>query len=166
MKQIDAISLISKGINTRQQQCWADLGCGNGTFTEALFNLLPTGSSIEAVDLQKQHFSIPVNFTRANFETDDLTLPPLDGILMANSLHYINDKKKLIHKLEGYFAKNSNFLIVEYDTHIANQWVPYPISFENLTTFFTELGYNNITKLGELPSIYNHAKLYTAIIQS
>ncbi|MEN0053622.1 MAG: class I SAM-dependent methyltransferase [Mucilaginibacter sp.] len=166
MKQIDAISLISKGINIHQQQYWADLGCGTGTFTEALFKLLPAGSSINAVDLQKQQLNIPVNFTQANFETDVLVLPPLDGILMANSLHFIKDKQKLIYKLEGYFAKAKSFLIVEYDTDSSNQWAPYPVSFENLATLFTELGYTRITKLGELPSVYNHAKLYAAIIQS
>jgi hypothetical protein len=31
---------------------WADLGCGSGTFTLALADLLVPGSSIEAVDLQ------------------------------------------------------------------------------------------------------------------
>jgi trans-aconitate methyltransferase len=166
MNQADAQALISKGIDTRKQQSWADLGCGTGTFTEALFHLLPAGSPIEAVDQQRQHLNIPVNFTRANFETDNLILPPLDGVLMANSLHYVKDKKKLIHKLETYFAKDRNFLIVEYDTDIANTWVPYPLSFQNLTTLFTEIGYKEITKLDERPSVYRRAEIYAALIQS
>jgi trans-aconitate methyltransferase len=166
MNQADAQALISKGIDTRKQQSWADLGCGTGTFTEALFHLLPAGSSIEAVDLQRQHLSIPVNFTRANFETDNLILPPLDGIMLANSLHYIKDKRKLIRKLESYFTKSSNFLIVEYNTDIANPWIPYPLSFQNLTTLFTGLGYEKITKLGERISVYKRAEIFAAMIQS
>jgi len=165
MKQEDARALISKGIDTSKQQHWADFGCGTGTFTSALFHLLPVGSSIEAVDLQKQHLRIPVNFTVANFETDELILPALDGILMANSLHYIKDKKKLIRKLETHFGDDRNFLIVEYNTDMANTWVPYPLSFPNLITLFTELGYNRITKLGTRHSIYNHAEIYSALIQ-
>ncbi|MDN3548370.1 class I SAM-dependent methyltransferase [Mucilaginibacter aquaedulcis] len=166
MKQIDAMALIKNGIDVDRQQHWADLGCGNGTFTEALFHLLPKGSSIEAVDQEIQHLGIPVNFIQANFETDNLVLPPLDGILMANSLHYIKDKKKLIHKLESYFVNDRNFLIVEYDTDVANPWVPYPFSFQSITTLFTELGYNRINKLGSQSSIYKRAEIYAALIQS
>jgi trans-aconitate methyltransferase len=105
MKQTDAIALISKGITAGSAQRWADLGCGEGTFTGALFHLLPAGSEIRAVDRQIQRLNIPVNFTMANFETDDLKLAGLDGIMMANSLHYIRDKKKLIAKLEAYFQE-------------------------------------------------------------
>lgn len=31
---------------------WADLGCGSGTFTLALAGLLPSGSTIDAIDLR------------------------------------------------------------------------------------------------------------------
>lgn len=52
MKQTDAIALINKGITAHSPQHWADLGCGSGTFTNALFHLLPAGSQIEAIDRQ------------------------------------------------------------------------------------------------------------------
>lgn len=165
MKQTDAIALISKGFTAGSAQRWADLGCGGGTFTGALFHLLPAASEIWAIDRQIQHLDIPVNFTMANFETDDLKLAGLDGILMANSLHYIRDKKKLIAKLGAYFSGSPAFLIVEYDTDSANPWVPYPLSFPSLDTLFTALGYNQITKLAERPSAYNRAKIYAALIQ-
>jgi trans-aconitate methyltransferase len=165
MKQTDAIALISKGVEIGVPQRWADLGCGSGTFTAALLHLLPAGSQIEAIDRQRQQLNIPVGFTMANFETDDLKLTALDGILMANSLHYVRDKKKLIGKLEAYFSGSRNFLIVEYDTDSANPWVPYPLSFSSLTTLFNELDYQQITKLTERPSAYNRAKIYAALIQ-
>jgi trans-aconitate methyltransferase len=165
MKQADAIALISKGIETGAPQRWADLGCGSGTFTAALLHLLPAGSQIEAIDRQRQQLNIQVGFTMANFETDDLKLTALDGILMANSLHYIRDKKKLIAKLETYFSGDPSFLIVEYDTDSANPWVPYPLSFSSLTGLFNDLVYDQITKLGEQPSAYHRAKIYAALIQ-
>ena len=165
MNQTDAITLISKGVTTSSPQRWADLGCGNGTFTNALFHLLPTGSKIEAIDRQTQRLGIPVNFTVANFETDELKLTALDGILMANSLHFVQDKKKLITMLEPYFPGNPTFLIVEYDTDKANSWVPYPLSFPSLSTLFTSLGYHQVIKLAERPSVYNRARIYASLIQ-
>ena len=163
MQQSDAISLIQKGITSNQPQQWADLGSGNGTFTLALQSILPGVSQITAVDKQAQN--LPVNFIKADFEKDDLNLSGLDGILMANSFHYVFDKEKLIKKLEGYFLSDPTFLIVEYDTHAANEWVPYPITFKSLALLFTKLGYKSITMLADIPSVYSNAKIYAALIR-
>jgi len=163
MTATEAIALIKPGINAATPQSWADLGCGSGTFTIALNSILPAGSYLAAVDKQQQ--TLPVDFIRANFETDDLPLKDLDGIVMANSLHYIRDKQELIKKLETYFSGSPTFLIVEYDTSRSNTWVPYPIPFNNLKTMFNDLGYHNINKLAEHRSIYNSAKIYAALIE-
>lgn len=164
MKPVDAISLIQKGIAADRPQQWADLGCGSGTFTGALYELLPTGSKIMAVDREAQKLNIPVDFIKANFEKDALSLIRLDGILMANSLHYIVDKPALIRKLEAYFSTAPYFLIVEYDTERSNPWVPYPLSFHKLQQLFEGLGYDRIIKLGERQSVYSNAKMYAAVV--
>lgn len=106
-----------------------------------------------------------MNFTVANFEIDNLKLTDLDGVVMANSLHFIQNKKRLFAKLESYFSGDPTFLIVEYDTDKANSWVPYPLSFLSLDTLFTSLGYHQVIKLAEHPSVYNQAKIYAALIQ-
>ncbi len=161
MTTADAINLIRKGVNTARPQNWADLGCGSGTFTEALSTLLPAHSQVTPVDKQIQ--KLP-NFIKADFEKDELDLSGLDGILMANSLHYVRDKQTLVKKLEHYFAVGPNFLIIEYDTSRSNHWVLYPI-LDQLNALFNNLGHNAITKLAERPSIYNRANIYAAIIQ-
>jgi len=162
MKPAEAINLIQNAISTNQPQRWADLGCGSGTFTLALKNLLPEGSQITAID--KQHQKLPVNFIKIDFETDDLPLSSLDGILMANSFHYIRDKPRLIKKLENYFAANPTFLIIEYDTIRSNPWVPYPINYPQLQQFFQTLGYASITKLAEAPSSFG-GRIYSVLSQ-
>jgi trans-aconitate methyltransferase len=162
MKQEDAIALIQTAITGEGPQRWADLGSGKGTFTHALQNLLPHGSQITPIDKLPQNLP---NFTRADFEHDDLPLADLDGILLANSLHYIQDKIKLIHKLETYFAAEPTFLIIEYDTNQANTWVPYPIPYLELEKLFQNMGYQNIHKLAQRRSIYNRADLYSAFIK-
>ena len=124
MQQSEATALLQKAITGDQKpQRWADLGCGNGTFTLALQSLLPIDSQLTAVDKQSQ--KLPVDFVKADFEKNDLPLSGLDGILMANSLHYVRDKTKLIKKLEAYFSKDPVrlSLVVEYDTARYNPWV-------------------------------------------
>jgi len=162
MRPADATALIQKAITTGHPQRWADLGSGNGTFTMALNSVLPPGSHITAIDKQSQQ--LPVDFIKANFEKDELPLTALDGILMANSFHYIRDKQKLIKKLETYFSVTPTFLIVEYDTTRFNPWVPFPINFQNLHQLFQTMGYGDINKLAEMPSRFG-GRLYSALIR-
>ena len=160
MQQAEAISLVQKAIIGVQPQRWADLGCGSGTFTLALQSILPAGSHVTAVDKQNQ--KLPVDFIKADFEKDDLGLADLDGIVLANSFHYVRDKKKLIKKLETYLSVSPTFLIVEYDTTRFNPWIPYPINYQNLQKLFTDLGYSSITKLAETPSRFG-GRMYSAL---
>jgi len=154
MKAADAIKLIENGIFEKEPQRWADLGCGTGTFTLALKSLLPADSKVIAVDKERQNLP---DFIQADFINDELVLGPVYGILMANSLHYVKDKPKLIKKLDS-----PKILIVEYDTTRANSWVPYPINFKNLEQLSANLGYQ-ITKLAEHPSRFG-GTLYSALV--
>jgi trans-aconitate methyltransferase len=162
MEQEEAVSLIRAGVSGMQPQSWADLGCGRGVFTFALKSLLPAGSRLIAVDKESQR--LPLHFIKGDFEKDELPLSRLDGILMANSLHFVRDKEKLIRKLEAYFLATPAFLIVEYDTDRANRWVPYPVSSDELRSLFTGLGYSSITKLEVRPSRFG-GQLYAALIK-
>lgn len=171
MELSQAIALINhKKIPTTQTTTWADLGCGSGLFTNALAHLLKPGSKIFAIDksisaLKKIQLpnAIQIETIQANFITEDININNLDGILMANSLHYVKDKIALIHKLENYFKSSGCFLIVEYDTDKPNSWVPYPISFSLIKILFERVGYDSI-KINELPSRYSHANIYGALI--
>lgn len=162
MKQQDAIILIQNAVDVQQPEQWADLGCGSGTFTNALLALLPSASTITAVDQQTQRFDEPaIRFHRADIINDELPLKHLDGILMANVFHFVADKERLIGKLEGYFAGPPRFLLVDYDTDRANRWVPYPVSFQNLSAFFLKSGYT-CTQTGKQPSAFG-GMLYSAL---
>jgi ubiquinone/menaquinone biosynthesis C-methylase UbiE len=166
MRDEDAISLIGKAVSGHEPQVWADLGCGSGTFTKALNSLLPAGSHITAVDREKQWLDLlNVEFLRANFERDNLKLSGLDGILMANAIHYVAEKAALIRKLEPMFTSSPRFLVIEYDTDRANPWVPFPITFKQLQTLFGTLGYHKIVKVSERPSAYRSGNMYCALIE-
>ncbi len=164
MKLNEAIALIDGAISflprAGQAQHWADLGCGSGLFTEALAKILPPGSIVDGIDT---HPDLPhhpqLHPITADFEKDDLPLKDLDGILMANSLHYIKNKATLIKKLQTYMLPNAPFIILEYDTDTpVARWVPYPMSFASLKKFFP-----TAQKLAQHPSVYGRANIYAAI---
>ncbi len=143
MKASDATTLIRSGIPDKiKNTIWADLGCGSGIFTNALANLMGDGGKIYAVDKENQALEsgaagkIRIEFVRLDFINDDLPFFAVDGILMANALHYVRDKAAFIEKLKKYLKTSGELIIVEYDTVRQNRWIPYPITFENLIRDF------------------------------
>lgn len=127
---------------------------------------MPPGSPITAVDRENQRLQIDnVNFIQADFEKDKLQLEELDGILIANALHYVTDKHSLIQKLGRMFGGDSCFIIIEYDTERSNPWVPYPISFQKLKLLFQMLGYQSVVKVNERRSAYGSGIMYCALIR-
>lgn len=170
MTKSEAVTLISKGVDGNDlPQHWADLGCGTGLFTAALADLLPAKSAITAIDVNQQYLpptmgnQVSVQFQKTDFVTTDISVSSLDGILMANALHFVKDKIALVKKLEQYLNKGAQFLVIEYDHSQANKWEPYPIPFTALKKLFAGLGYTYIEKIGERQSIYG-GKMFATLI--
>lgn len=166
----DTFFTVLKGrLAASAPQRWADLGCGTGAFTHALATVLPASSEIIAIDQVSQTLApvmggqTSVHFFRADMALDPLPLNGLQGILMANSLHYIRDKHTFIRKLEPAFSEKKQWLIVEYDTETANLWVPFPLSFKRLQALFSVLGYDKIEKINTRKSVYG-GEMYAALI--
>ena len=169
----DAIALIKHADATpTAQSIWADLGCGSGLFTYALANLLAPGSTIYAWDKGNTALSplpnphqIQIKPGRLDFLEAELPVSGLDGILMANSLHYVRDKPAFIDKVSAHLQENGIFLMVEYETTRANPWVPYPIPFNALKALFHKAGFISAVKLQERPSLYRSGQMYAALFR-
>ena len=173
MTHDEAVSLISGGRLTTSPgpATWADLGCGDGTFTLALASLLPAGSTIYAVDqdaatlraLPDEFHGSRIVHHHADFTQQPWPFTDLDGILMANSLHYVRHQSAFVRKCASQLRAHHQFLIVEYDLRRGNPWVPYPLDQSAARQLFTDLGYTSLSLLGTRPSRYQRGSLYSLL---
>jgi ubiquinone/menaquinone biosynthesis C-methylase UbiE len=168
-----AIDLINNPfLETESPQIWADLGCGDGTFTTALASLLAPESTIHAVDKNRRALrQLPTVFSdvtiqplQANFVVDALPFNNLDGIMMANSLHYVARQAIFVSQIRKLLKPDGGLLLVEYDTKTSNLWVPYPLAFDRLADLFLPAGFTKIQKLNTRNSIYRRGEIYAAWI--
>jgi ubiquinone/menaquinone biosynthesis C-methylase UbiE len=164
---LEAQDLIASPLISKEpRQQWADLGCGDGLFSKALLTMLPDGSIVHAIDQTRQSFSDPnIKFQKLNFEKDELVLPLLNGILMANSLHFIKDKIFLLRKLKNNLLPGGSFILIEYDLSVANRWVPYPLNYIAAIGLFKEAGFGSIEKITERKSVFNSTTMYSLHIR-
>ena len=173
MRRRDATEMLANsGISELGPMIWADLGCGDGTFTLALADQLASGSVIHAMDrdasalrrIPSAYSGVRIRTHHGDFMEQPWPFTDLDGILMANSLHYVENQAAFIRTCETRMKRRRRFLIVEYDTSEANGWVPYPISQTTLTTLFGSAGYS-ARVLRSRPSLYRRAPLYAVAIE-
>ena len=152
---------------------WADLGCGSGTFTLALAHFLAPDSSIDAIDLnptikkQTTPNKVLIQPRTADFTDPNLNLKNVDGILMANALHYVTDKPTLLPTLHAALKPGGALIIIEYNTDIPlPRWVPYPLSFTTASHLLAPPLWLNLQKGNERPSAFGRSTLYCAYTKS
>lgn len=174
VKAAEARSLLD-GAVPRQLGTWADLGCGDGTFTDALIEILGPGSRIYAVDRDRKAVKdlqrrladnpdvVPVvgDFTKS-LELPGLQPERLDGILLANSLHYVRDPGPVLTRLLNLVRPEGRLVVIEYDRRGANPWVPYPISIPRLETLAKSVGLSAPAITATRPSRFG-GDLYVAV---
>lgn len=164
MTHTDHVKLIRGGIQ-EIGGVWADLGSGEGAFTLALREILGTDAVIYSVDkditrlnIQERLFDelYPGSDIRIihNDLREDLPLPQLDGILMANSLHFFRDKNPVLKHILQYMKGKGIFLLVEYNSDEGNTWVPYPLSYQSFDTLCDELPLTKPEFIGNIPSSF------------
>jgi len=151
---------------------WADIGAGTGTFTRALRSLLPSESRIYAIDndpqsvVELRHIGNGVIPVEADFSRDiawpGASAPPLDGMLLANSLHFVRDPDLVLRRLVRLVRPGGRVVIVEYDRRAANPWVPYPIRSRRWPVLAEDAGLTNVRVTARTPSQYT-GELYVGV---
>ncbi len=169
MDHLDHVALLRDGVAGR---VWADLGAGDGAFTLALADLLGAGAEIHAVDrdrgaldrledrMRTRFPQLTLQLHAADF-TVSLALPPLDGIVMANSLHFVRDKVPLLERLRARLKPDGRFLLVEYDSDRGNRWVPHPLPFATWREVAARAGFVDTRFLHAVPSRFLE-RIYSA----
>ncbi len=164
MIHADHVALLRDGIPA-PGGVWADLGSGTGAFTLALADLIGPGGVIYSVEkdsgalreqihrMRERFPGVSAHYITADF-TRPLPLPPLDGIVMANSLHYIapRHKPEVLRRLRGYLRPGGRMLMVEYNVDVGNIWVPHPFSYSTWAQLAREAGYSQTRLLATAPS--------------
>jgi ubiquinone/menaquinone biosynthesis C-methylase UbiE len=174
MNHHDHVRLLQKGIPS-QGGIWADLGSGTGAFTLALAELIGKEGMIYSIDksasdlqsqartMRQQFPPITVHYQTADF-TKPLELPPLNGIVMANALHFIPHKQQkiVVQQIRSYLKPQGRFLLVEYNIDQGNMWVPYPLSFSTWRTLAKDCGFAQTELIGTQPSHFLR-EIYSAV---
>jgi hypothetical protein len=83
------------------------------------------------------------------------------GILMANTLHFIQEQQIFLKRLRSVADR---FLIVEYERSKPNRWGPYPVGFERLHQLCSEAGMDRVEKLTTRPSLFG-GTMYSAFAE-
>jgi SAM-dependent methyltransferase len=172
MDHADHVRLIRDGVSGAGPS-WADLGSGGGAFTLALADLLGSGGRIVSVDrdigaltgqarlLAERCPRVTLDVRVADF-TRPLGLAGLDGVVMANSLHFARDKAPVLALVRGYLRRGGRLVIVEYDTDRGNPWVPFPIFAARWPALAAEARFRGTRRLASVPSRFL-GSIYSAV---
>jgi ubiquinone/menaquinone biosynthesis C-methylase UbiE len=163
MDHDDHVRLIAAGVGSDSGGVWAEFGAGTGAFTLALRDVSGPEVEIIAVDedggsLRSLRNSVERWFPGTHLRTvqadfaSELQLPPLDGILAANAIHYEPDQVALLKGWRAYLKPEGRLVVVEYDTDVGNRWVPYPLSFGSFSRVAQAAGFAPAARIGSHPS--------------
>ncbi len=177
MDHHDHVRLIRAGVTTEgaavnAPPVWADFGAGGGAFTLALADVLGTGATIHGVDreqgaLRRLTEAMRACFPATTFQTHaadftrPLALPPLDGIVIANALHFVREKRPVVALLRGYLKPGGRLVLVEYDTDRGNHWVPHPFAYPTWASLARSGGFATTRLLATVPSRFL-GRIYSA----
>ncbi len=159
MNHNELLALIQNGIPNQNHdtETWAEFGAGRGNFTAALRDLLGEQAQIIAIDrdisslhhLERRFVGENLRTQHADF-TNTIQLPFLDGILIANALHFVRGKHqaKILKQLVSYLKKGGIFVIVEYELQNYRPWIPHPVPFSRFEALAAEVGLADVGKIG------------------
>jgi ubiquinone/menaquinone biosynthesis C-methylase UbiE len=166
LNHADHVALIEGGVGERGGR-WADLGAGEGAFTLALADLAGPDAQIIAVDKDVRALrALSGRFeTRVADFTRPLNLHDLDGVVMANSLHYVRDKEPVLRAVRAMLRPGGRLIVVEYGADRGNPWVPYPFSYARWETIAARSGFKNTRLLKTVPSRWL-GSIYAAVSEA
>ena len=173
----EAAQLLGTAVPANTGDTWADLGAGEGTFTLALARLLGASARVFAVDRDQRalgelerravedeirnHITPVIADFTVPFEPPGERTLRLDGMLFANSLHFVRNPDVVLNRLVQWLRPGARVVFVEYDRRPASRWVPYPVDAERLPAICAAAGLTKPVVTASRPSEYG-GELYVA----
>ena len=174
MNHDDHVALLRGGIETIGG-VWADFGSGTGAFTLALTDLIGPTGVIYSIDQNRsalaqqeqalrEQFPNSIVYTRLADFTRPIrdSVPTLDGIVMANSLHFQRRPEPIVQLLNSYLRPHGRFILIEYNIEQGNSAVPYPVSFMQWEQLAARCGFAHTRLLLTRPSRFLK-EIYSAV---
>jgi tRNA A58 N-methylase Trm61 len=161
MDHTDHVNLLRGGVTPGGT--WADFGSGTGAFTLALAELIGPSGALHSIErdeyaIRQQQRAMHDRFPdrRVHYHTADFTrpidLPALDGLVIANALHFYRQPLSIVQRLKAFLKSGGRFVIVEYNVEQGNSAVPYPISLEHWVELAASAGFAHTERLATRPS--------------
>jgi ubiquinone/menaquinone biosynthesis C-methylase UbiE len=174
MNHDDHVRLIRPGVDGAGSR-WLELGAGEGAFTLALADVLGPGGEIIALDrdggaLRRLADELPRRFPGVSLDTrvgdfrGELPAGPFDGVLAANSLHFVTDPADVLRRAADQIGPAGRVVVVEYDADRGNPWVPHPFSVKRFAEIAEAAGLANAREIGRVPSRFLGA-IYSAMAE-
>ena len=176
MEHADHVALIRGGLDGAGPR-WLELGAGSGAFTLALLDVIGDEAQVAAIDRDAGALRMLEQAAASRFPSNDvrtiagdftrpLAVEPdsSDGVLMANSLHFVRDKVPVLRSAIEALRPGGRFLIVEYGADRGNPWVPWPIGYASWAKLAAQVGLHDTRQIGEVPSRFL-GSIYAAVSQ-
>jgi len=170
MQLNQAIQFLQPAI-PQQKGVWADIGAGTGIFTQALDQLLAKNSTIYALDTNIKSLN-QLSLENAELQvlqqdfTQEMNLPKLDGILMANALHYSANPLATLKPIIQFLKPNGLFIFMEYELKTPRPpWIPYPIPFDKFKKIAAQIPVSSPVELNRVSSTFGNNYIYLAKVQ-
>jgi len=166
MTHDEIMKLIEKGV---VPGTWADFGAGTGNFTRALRQLIHDKDITYAIDRDERALSqLAANINGsvqtivADF-TQPIDLPALDGILIANALHFVRDQAKALHHIHDYLKPRGRLIVVEYDVKTPRGYIPFPLPYTRFERYADGAGFTDMQHIGSRTSPRTSVTMYAGL---
>ena len=109
-------------------------------------DLVAQESTIVAIDREHHNIvspnpSVAIKFQRSDFTLHKSVPAELDGILIANALHYVSDQQNFLQNLISHLKPGARIIIVEYDTDRAKPVGSLSTIFRKLSELLSGAGF-------------------------
>jgi SAM-dependent methyltransferase len=173
MNDREANALLRAAIPSADGEAWADLGAGGGVFTRALASLVGARGQVVAVDADERALAGLMRWAKTVEGGPEVViisadiarpfpLPPVDGVVMANLLHFMRDPAEVLGRIAGRLRPGGRLVLIEYEGRRPSRWVPYPISAARFAELARDAGLHDPHVVATRPSAYG-GTLYVAM---